>query len=287
MCPPQSGEVCPPPPALSRFISLRLPPSNDCRVRLLRPCLAPFPFICLPASIAVSALFPVTSFYLSPSIGCYVRLLVSTSVLKLGGCMASSYVVLCQCLATALLGLLAPWLLFRGRFPGGLAGDSFAWVQAQVPSTLAFLCAPVLAFEGPSQLHAVTIDPFPNFGPTRKTLSKNWQKDHQQGFGLEAQVLKTSSIQAPPAAAGWQKLLQVGKTSTMEEVTGESKSPLVPSRSSPSLALLVGFRCFYVRNHRELRSGGTEKTKKAWYTFSKPLEEPVTPEDLEPQSSDP
>ena len=63
VCPPQSGVVCPPPPALSPFISLHLPPSNNCCVRLLRPCFPSCPFVCLPAWVAVSAFSGLVSLH--------------------------------------------------------------------------------------------------------------------------------------------------------------------------------------------------------------------------------
>ena len=55
--------LCPPPPALSPFTSFHLSPSIGCCVRLLQPCLVSLPFICLPASVAVSASSGLVSFH--------------------------------------------------------------------------------------------------------------------------------------------------------------------------------------------------------------------------------
>ena len=65
MCPPQSGVVCPPHPALSPFITLHLSPSIGCYVRLLRPCV---PSICR-MDCCVRLLLPhLLSFHLFPGL---------------------------------------------------------------------------------------------------------------------------------------------------------------------------------------------------------------------------
>ena len=70
----QRRSLCPPPPAFSPFISFHLSPSIGRCVRLLRPCLLSFPFICLPASVAVSASSGLVSFHFL-SFVCQHRLL--------------------------------------------------------------------------------------------------------------------------------------------------------------------------------------------------------------------